>query len=126
MLDMYLYRCRKGDRTAGRTELACWDRANQIRRWFAENLEGFEDNGDTLVPREKIVELLAVCKVVSESHSTTVAKKLLPTSDGPFFGSTIYNYRYFEVVDYTIDRLSNILRFCNSDNYDIVYREWWG
>ena len=126
MLDMYLYRCRKGDRTAGRTELACWRKANQIRRWFAENLEGFEDNGDTVVPREKIVELLAVCKVVSESRLPTVAKKLLPVGEGPFFGPTIYDYKYFEVVDYTISRLTNVLRLCNDDTYDIVYCEWWG
>lgn len=124
MLDMYLYRYKKGD-TSSRTEVACWRKANQIRRWFVENLDGFVDNGETEVPREKLVELLAVCKAVFDSHITAIAKKLLPTSEGPFFGSTAYDKYYYQAVGYTIDRLTNILQRDDSDYYCIVYREWY-
>lgn len=124
MLEMYLYRCKNDDDTY-RTEVAYWQKANQIRRWFAENIDGFVDNGEAVVPREKLVELLAICKIVSESRMTWIAKKLLPTSEGPFFGSKYYGDSYYENVDYTIAKLTNIISLGGSDYYKIVYREWY-
>lgn len=35
-------------------------KANAIRRWFAENLDNFEDNGRTNIPKEKYEKLLKV------------------------------------------------------------------
>jgi hypothetical protein len=46
-------------------QVAYWSKANQIHRWFIENVQGGKDDcGEYHVEPEKLQELLALCKQV--------------------------------------------------------------
>ena len=123
-LEIYLSRRVKGNSGhKSSVEVAYWYKANAIRKWFAENLDGFVDNGETMVPLYKLDELLWVCEEVSKNHSQDVSSKLLPTCEGPFFGSIKYDRWYYSSVDYAITRLKQIIEETDSRYNDIVYRE---
>ncbi len=108
-----------------------WRKANAIHKWFVENVqEGDDDCKDYYVSHEHIEELLdAVNKVLAASKlvegkiqngytykngnevpilqdgkyikDPTVAKKLLPTQEGFFFGSTGYDQWYLKDLERT-------------------------
>ena len=60
-------------------------------------------------------------KVVKRAR---IAKKLLPTSEGFFFGSTDYNESYYRDLKYTRDVLREILHEYN-DKEVIIYSSSW-
>lgn len=121
-------------------EIAYWRKANAIHRWFVENVQGGKDDcGDYYVSREQLQKLLDTCKeVLSASklidgkvangyhfngtervynmedgkliEDPTVAKMLLPTTEGFFFGSTDYNQWYYDDIKYTADTLEAVLK----------------
>lgn len=122
MLDMRLIKRRK-DVLDKFTEVAYWRKANQIRAWFKRNLDNFADNGMTIVSKSDLEKLLAVCKEVSNSHITDKAKRLLPTSEGYFFGSLAYDKYYYQNVDYTIKVIEKLLDELNFDEWEIYYDE---
>lgn len=105
-------------------QVAYWRKANQIRGWFAKLL-GEESNGVCTgkVSKENIESLLDTCKRVLKDHS--LAKKLLPTTEGFFFGSNEYDEYYFEKIKETVEICEKILReFDFGTNY-LIYDEWW-
>lgn len=116
-LDMWLMNETKG------VEVAYWRKANQIRNWFAMNLDEFADNGSTPVRREDLVELKNVCLLVLKDRSK--AKSLLPTSSGFFFGSTQFDEWYFEDVRYTAEVLQEVIEKTNWDTDKVQYYEWY-
>lgn len=131
-----------------------WRKANQIHNWFVENVQhGNDDCGDYEVEVEQLVELRDVCeKVIAASRlvkgtvmngyvngepnyqegrvieDATVAKELLPTAEGFFFGSTEYNEWYLDDVYRTRDGIDAIL--ANIEPYEqhsvagIVWDSW--
>lgn len=133
-------------------EAGYWRKANQIHNWFIENLEDFEDNGkETWVSKEQLKELLdTVNKVLEASklvkgrvkngqvmkdgkmvdnmedgefiENPTVAKKLLPTTEGFFFGSTDYDQWYYKDLVNTKQILEEALTY---DEGDFYYRASW-
>ena len=76
-----------------------WRKANQIHNWFVEN--------------DLLEKLLDVCKKVWEVHENMgeyhvaddLAKTVLPTREGFFFGDTGYSEDYYKDVKDTIDAL---------------------
>lgn len=103
-------------------EVGYWRKANQIHRWFVENVQnGIDDCQTSWVSREKLTELLELCKKVSEDNS--LAEDLLPSTSGFFFGGTEYDEWYFECINNTIE----IIEDCLSDEYadDFEYRASW-
>lgn len=119
--------------------IAYWRKANEIHRWFVENVQsGNDDCGTYEVSVEQLGELRdAVDKVLNSTRlvkgqvkngsmyvgdrfvdclqdglvleDPTVAKKLLPTQGGFFFGGTDYDQWYWEDLQYTKDVLDRIL-----------------
>ena len=90
--------------------VAYWRKANAIHDWFVKNVQdGNDDCKSYYVPREKLIELEALCRKVAESGEPEVAAKLLPTASGFFFGGTDYDEYYFEQVDWTAKRLAELL-----------------
>ena len=85
-------------------EAGYWRKANQIHKWFVDNVQNEEnDYGSYYVSRDNLLELRSVCsKVLSESVvdnnvvNPKVAHALLPTSSGFFFGDTAYSESYIE------------------------------
>ncbi len=88
-------------------ELANWSKANQIHKWFVENCQkGEDDCGEYFIDVFKLMELLSICKMIKENNN--LAKDLLPSCNGFFFGSTEYDEYYLKNIDYTIEVLETI------------------
>lgn len=91
------------------TEEIYWRKANQIHRWFVENIQdGNEDWGMHYVPRECLYRLKQLCEKVLKNKE--LASTLLPTESGFFFGSVEYDEWYFEDLRYTVEKLDELLK----------------
>ena len=65
--------------------VAYWRKANAIHAWFVHHCQNDVDEcQETHVSREKLTELLEVCKEVLKKPK--LAKELLPPQAGFFFG----------------------------------------
>jgi len=126
-LDMYLERKSKNikeDSENAWEEVMYWRKANQIRQWFAMNLEdGVENCHRSYVTKEDLERLLTDCNTVLNDHSK--ADELLPTSSGFFFGSTDYDEWYFKDLKETVKSLEKIIDETNWHTEDVAYYEWW-
>jgi hypothetical protein len=97
-------------------EAGYWRKANQIHRWFVENVQNGVDNcGDYYVGSEKLTELLELCKKVEADHS--LADTLLPSASGFFFGGTDYDEWYYNDITNTITILEEALADKHGDYY---------
>lgn len=117
----------KSDRIAEiKEEVGYWRKANQIHKWFVDNVQNGEDDcGNYYVSNEQLKELLEICKKVKENHK--LAEELLPSSSGFFFGQTEYNERYFQDIDNTIEIIEQLLTELQDENnyVDIYYSSSW-
>ena len=103
-------------------EAGYWRKANQIHRWFVENVQrGTDDCGSYWVSREKLEELLDLCKRVKEDNS--LADELLPSTSGFFFGGTEYDEWYFNDIDSTIKIIEDCLSDDEADDFE--YHSSW-
>lgn len=156
-LDMYLVRIKKGQEFDydDEEDLVYWRKANQIHRWFVENVQNGEDKCKPYqVSKEKIEELKNLCeevlkksklvkgKVVNNQtlkngewineyrdgeiiSNPEIAEELLPTYPGFFFGNTDYDEHYLADVRYTKEEFEKILNTLNFDEYDVYYYSSW-
>lgn len=121
-----------------REEIGFWQEANQIHGWFVDNVQkGEDDRQEYYVNRTQLGNLLAAVQEVldesalvlatqSEGHSwydalfngtddgyvikdPKVAKELLPTREGFFFGSLEYDQQYLDQLRHTRDILREAL-----------------
>jgi hypothetical protein len=98
-------------------EIGYWRKANQIHKWFVDNVQNGNDNCDNYyVDREDLENLLKVCKEVKNDPSK--ADELLPTRSGFFFGSTDYDEWYFNDIDSTIQILEEALNDKDADSFE--------
>ena len=74
-------------------ESAYFRKVNFIYRYFSEKLV----DESCIVTKAEIEDIIERCKKVLADHS--LAKELLPTCDGFFFGSTDYDDWYFKDVE---------------------------
>lgn len=132
-----------------------WRKANQIHNWFVENVQnGIDDCKAYEVTEEKLRELLNTCKMVKRCsklvkgkvsngekyesgrwvtiwedgkyiEDPSVAEKLLPTTDGFFFGGVNYDQWYMEDICNTIKILTKVLNETDFENEAIVYSSSW-
>ena len=103
-------------------EVAYWRKANSIHKWFVDNCQdGVDDCRNAYVDREKLEELLELCKQVKADPDK--AEELLPTQSGFFFGSTGYDEWYFEDINNTIEMLEGILSDETGDEFE--YHSSW-
>jgi len=104
------------------TELFYWRKANQIHKWFVDNVQnGVDDCGYYPVERDQLVELQTACRSVLLNRENAAA--LLPTQGGFFFGDTSYDDYYFEDVERTLKFLDEFLAVFNSDEGN-PWRRW--
>jgi len=97
-------------------EAGYWRKANQIHRWFVENVQDGVDNcGDYYVERNQLQALLDLCKIVQKDHSK--AEELLPSASGFFFGGTDYDEWYYNDIENTISILEDALEDKNGEYY---------
>ena len=101
-----------------------WRKANAIHNWFVCNIQNGNDDGRMYeVKKEQLEKLLHTCNIVLSD--LTLAKKLLPTKEGFFFGNTGYNRRYVEKLEETVIQLEKVLKNTDFDKEYIVYISSW-
>ena len=117
-------------------EVGYWRKANQIHNWFMQNCarrDEYDNPIDDCRPIEitvdKLEKLLDDCKKVLADHS--LAKELLPTVDGFFFGSTAYDDYYLGQIEQTIEIIEPVLKFAKHKLeikdyvWEVYYRASW-
>ena len=155
-LDMYLLKKKRGEKELDwNNELAYWRKANQIHKWFVDNIqEGTDDCGYYKVERKDVERLLAICeevlgksvlkegkivdgwtfkngvrKAILEDgkyiENKEIAEKLLPTSKGFFFGSPEYDEYYIKDLEHTVERCKDILDTFNFEEEELYYTSSW-
>ena len=136
-------------------QLVSWRKANQIHNWFVENVQdGKDDCGCYEVTKEQLETLLELCMKVKLAsklvkgkvkngytfkdgkevpimedgeyiEDPTVAEELLPSQSGFFFGSTEYDQWYMYDIDFTIEKILEVLRTTDFDNEIVFYSSSW-
>lgn len=104
--------------------IAYWRKANAIHQWFVDNVQdGVDECDEVFVPREKLEELMALCKeIIAEPKK---GETLLPTKSGFFFGGTDYDEYYIGDVKYTAERLEKILNDPALSKMNFYYQSSW-
>lgn len=101
-----------------------WRKANAIHRWFVDNVQGGSDNcAEYIVSTEQLERLLELVNEVLRNRDK--ADDLLPTHNGFFFGSLIYDEGYFDDLIQTKAIIENVLALDNFNRYDIYYSSSW-
>ena len=105
-------------------EAAYWRKANAVHDWLVKNVQdGTDDCGYYHVEREQLAELADICdKVIRDPER---AGELLPTASGFFFGSTDYDSWYIRNLEYTRDRLRDLLGREELKGWDFQYHSSW-
>jgi hypothetical protein len=109
-------------------EVAYWRKANQIHRWFVENVqEGVDDCREYYVSFEQLEKLVTICETVLAAKNDTLSASLLPPQQGFFFGSYEFDDWYYENVSNTIDQLKECIINATVDNgsKDYYYSSSW-
>ena len=102
-----------------------WRKANHIHNWFVENVQGGEDDCRSHeVTKEQLQDLLEACRVVKNANQA-IAKKLLPTAEGFFFGDTDYDEWYFKDIETTIAIIKKVLAETDFDHEIVAYVSSW-
>ena len=123
---MYLFKRNLKKPEEESIDVGYWRKANQIHNWFVENVQnGVDDCGEYIVSPSQLRTLLEICKQIHKTKDLKLAEKLLPTTDGFFFGSTDYDDYYFDDIEDTIDSLTDVLEKTDFNNEEIYYSAWW-
>ncbi len=135
--------------------LHSWRKANQIHNWFVQNVQhGVDDCGLYIVAEEDLILLNEICKRVLDSSQLVkgkiingytigengkvpiyengayikdpcVARELLPTTQGFFFGSYEYDEYYLRDVKNTYDITKKVLEETDFSKEIILYSSSW-
>ena len=112
-------------------EVAYWRKANQIHKWFVDNVQDGVDNCQRYyVSLEQLNELHELCDKLlkeygkSKRKGTTLAQELLPTQSGFFFGSTDYDEYYWSDLKSTVEQLEELFK-THEPRCSYVYHSSW-
>lgn len=113
-----------------RFEVGYWRKANQIHNWFVENVQkGEDDCGSYSVEKEQLQELLeTINQILNEKDKKKqieLAKELLSTKEGSFFGNYEYDKYYFDDLKETKEIIEKLLKIKNLEDYEIEYSSSW-
>lgn len=89
-------------------EVGYWRKANQIHKWFVDNVQNGVDNcGEYKVEEDQLANLLETCKLILDKDPGK-ASVLLPVQSGFFFGSTNYDLDYFKDLENTVKIIESL------------------
>ena len=128
-----------GDSYIVRTEAGYWRKANQIHEWFVnECQDGIDDCQLTHVEPEELTELFNLVSsfgrippfrfnkpFIPTPAQMRLARDILPSESGFFFGSTEYDEGYFYDIRETRDILKKVLKPSTINNWKISYQSSW-
>lgn len=105
-------------------EVVCvyWRKANQIHKWFVDNVQGGNDNcGEYYVSQDKLQELLdLVNRALAERNPA-----LLSPQEGFFFGSTDIDEWYWQDLKNTKEKLERIFALPQLSDLSFYYSSSW-
>lgn len=97
-----------------------WRKANQIHRWFVDNVQGGNDDcGTYYVDDSALIDLKNICDHIIAHPGDSM--KMLPPSSGFFFGSSEIDDWYMDNIVYTSKRISEILNLKKDDTMFISF-----
>lgn len=102
-------------------EVGYWRKANQIHKWFVDNVQDGEDDCKSyFVQDEAFTRLLNAINAVLADRGTAkeqeTINEILPPADGFFFGSTETDEWYWQDLEYTKTLIKEILQEIEQDN----------
>lgn len=98
-------------------EAGYWRKANQIHKWFVDNVQGGEDEcKEHEVSYEQLQELKTLCLQVLDTKDTSK----LPPQSGFFFGSMNVDEGYWEDLQDTIKIIDSL-----DSNGEYYYQSSW-
>ena len=102
-----------------------WRKANAIHKWFVDNRGDGEDSCQEIPCHlDHLEALVADCKKVIDNND--LAQEVLPTEGGFFFGGTEYDGDYFSDIQYTHDRISEVIKLMRELDCDwATYQASW-
>ena len=111
-------------------EVGYWRKANQIHHWFVENVQDGEDDcKEYRVTIDQLRQLYDLCEQIlkepNEKKRLKLAKELLPTQEGFFFGTIDYDEYYFETLKDTTEMLEGLFKEEDAEEADYVYSSSW-
>lgn len=105
-----------------RIEAAYWRKANQIHKWFVDNVQGGEDKCEPhYVSRDQLKELRDLCQQVLDFQHLATEK--LPPQTGFFFGSDTVDEYYWQDLEQTVKMLDSALEL--PEAWDFEYCSSW-
>ena len=109
-------------------QVGYWRKSNAIHNWIVNNCaNGIDNCQEVYMSKSNLQDLLDTCKEVLSDHSK--AGDLLPTQDGFFFGGTEYDEWYFKDLNYTVELLTDVLKFLDDNKgypyYTVIYQASW-
>jgi len=118
-------------------ELIYWRKANQFHKWFMDNKQTGDDEGNGFITIEQLKELLNIINSIlgetpkeklcnhltNEGFDVDKAKELLPTQSGFFFGGTDYDKYYVEDLIMTKKFLEEY--FLSNPKKNVLYSSSW-
>ena len=105
-------------------EVVCvyWRKANQIHKWFVDNVQGGNDNcGEYYVSHEKLRELLDLVKRTLAERNPT----LLSPQGGFFFGGTDIDEWYWRGLQNTKAELERVFALPQLSDLSFSYSSSW-
>lgn len=113
-LDIYFIKRKKRqgnsneDFDDGQKELAYFRKVNCLVAFFEDNYDYDRESWDMEITKDMCRHLLDNCASVLEDND--LARELMPTAPGFFFGSTDYDEYYFDDLESIIEAISeNVL-----------------
>lgn len=121
-------------------DVGYWRKANAIHAWFVKNCGNNEDNCQKMyISVNDLKNLLNIVEQILSStklidgkdgkvlKNPSLAKKLLPTTEGFFFGSTNYDEYYWQDLIDTKEIITKLLNDIDGfeDSVDIYYQASW-
>lgn len=102
-------------------DVGYWRKFNALHKWFVDNVQdGIDECQTGHVTIEHLKDLHKLLKDVQNNPEN--ASKLLPTTEGFFFGGTDYDEYYFEYVSETIEILERLIK--EHEKYHDTHEEY--
>ena len=99
-----------------------WRKANQIHKWFVDNVQGgIDDCEEYFVKYKHLEDLWALCDHVIETGD---ARGLKP-QEGFFFGSTEIDKNYWDVLEATRTELDRLIGNKAITEWSFTYQASW-
>jgi hypothetical protein len=99
-----------------------WRKANQIHKWFVDNVQGGEDNcQEYYVSHDQLKELLTTCRQALFKKDPSE----LPPQSGFFFGSYDIDDSYWWDIKNTITQLDKLVSLPDFEKLSFYYQSSW-